>query len=256
MKTIRRFALLAAAMTLAIGVTTSSPASALTQQERWVHRVYNEFLGRNATSNELLWQTTVLANGASRSSIVTDVVTSPDFGTIATYVLYDALLQRSPTTSEINAGKADVAAGDYDDIPLTIMGGSEYFTLAGSTNSGFVTAVYADVLDRSPIPSDRTFWEGQLNSGTRSRAWVATYFANSAEAAGLAVRGHTSATTCPSTTLVTYTDVYSGMYCIVLDRVADSTGAAFWINEVDNNGDNLQDLMVALASSSEYYNAS
>lgn len=247
--------LVAVAMFLAL-VPGQAPAGALTQNERWVNRVYNEFLYRNPSAGELAWQTALLSGGTSRSSIVNGLLTSNDFGAIMGVAIYGHFVSRTPTGPEASAVTTSITAGDYDDALLDVMSSATYYSHSGSTSTGFVTSIYTDLLDRSPDAPGLAYWTNQLDTAAKTRRQVASTFLHGSESVGLQVRGRTSATSCATTTLTALSDLFNGAYCILLDRMADSTGATFWIGQLQSSTDHVLTLMVSFTSSSEYYNNS
>ena len=52
-----------------------------------------------------------------------------------------------------------------DGVRAIMLGAQEYFNLHGGTNDAFVTAVYHDVLSRSPDANGKAHWLQQLTNG-------------------------------------------------------------------------------------------
>jgi hypothetical protein len=96
--------------------------------------------------------------------------------------------------------------------------------------TSFVTALYRDVLNRSPNTDGLNFWVQQLQSGT-SNLQVATDFWESAEHRGLEV------------------DQYFQTY---LNRAADGSGRAYWVNRLLTGVSDEVGVQLGLLDSTEY----
>ena len=65
---------------------------------------------------------------------------------------------------------------------LNFMQSSEFISRYGTlTHTGFVTAMYANVLGRAPDQAGLNFWLGQLEGGGQTRAIVLVGFVESPE---------------------------------------------------------------------------
>ena len=99
-------------------------------------------------------------------------------------------------------------------------------TLGGSGgNQAFVDSLYTDVLHRAPDTAGESFWVSTLQAGA-SRSSVQSAFQNSSEAGdagGVVQAGSTNA----GSGVQSYVD---SLYETILDRSADASGEAFWIN--------------------------
>lgn len=240
------------ATVLVCTLLTAQPSSAATQDERFIARVFSG----SPTSAELLWFSTILANGSTRSAVVADIVQLGGFNMLMGVGMYRLYLDRDPSSSELSSAVSTVSSGNYFGLETSLASGSEYFALAGSSNGGFVQKLFADVLRRPADPGGLTYWTGELNSASRTRLQVASAIIRSSESASLRVAGPTSATACSRTTLSAVNHLFVGAYCLILDRVADSSGKAYWSSQLQANGNNLKSLFVSLTSSFEYYSAS
>jgi hypothetical protein len=99
------------------------------------------------------------------------------------YRLYQAAFDRTPDRPGLSSNVALL------DTELTLYEMSDAFAqsqefqdLYGATdNSGFVTTLYRNVLDREPDPSGHAHWVNMINSGQLSRADVLIGFSESPE---------------------------------------------------------------------------
>jgi hypothetical protein len=225
----------------------ASPAAA-TADEQFVTRLYSEFLLREPTANELAWQTAVLANGTSRTTVASNVIGSTEGKSLYVIIVYQLTLSRFPTSSESSSGVSQLSSGTLT-FESSVAASAEYFDLAGSTNEGYVQKLYEDILRRTGSSTDVAYWADQITSGTRTRGWVATNFIKSAESSNRRVAG-------PDVTDVQQvTDVFAGSYCIILNRMASSADKSYWSSHLQASG-NVLTLWSTIAGSSEYYTSS
>ncbi|HMJ76537.1 MAG TPA: DUF4214 domain-containing protein [Iamia sp.] len=237
-------------LTLAFG---AQPSPALTQTERFVTRVYADVLLRQPTSNELLWWTTVINNGSPRSTFVNDLVYSEGFGDLVAFAVYNLYVGHNPNSTQRSAAQDDIDSGDMLGLESGLLATTEYWTASGSTNTGYVQNLYQDVLRRAADAPGLAYWVGQLNTAAKTRLQVARSFIAMSESASIRVGGLSSVTTCAATELTSLDALYSGAYCIFLDRIADSGGRTYWAGQLQASGNNLLNLFVSLMSSGEYY---
>ncbi len=230
------------------------PASALTPNEKFVTAIHQEFLFRPPESHELLWWTTVL-NSQSRAYVAQQVIQLPEFK--SNYVTWLSEIYFSQTKPSTAAGTAILSAlnssNDFMVAEVAILASSSYYQNADGANGGFVEQLYWDVLHRAADTSGLAYWTGQLDSGAKTRSQVATFLIRSSEAAGRRVRGVTPMTTCPVTQMGTDAGFAAGSYCIILDRVADASGASYWTSQLTGSGQ-VTTLWAQLAGSTEYFN--
>lgn len=87
-----------------------------------------------------------------------------DFGS-AEYVrdLYQKYLKRAPSATELNQWVWSFSKGiTLTDAQATFLSSDEYFGRHGSNPQGFITALYADILNRAPSPEEMTQWSNNL----------------------------------------------------------------------------------------------
>lgn len=228
------------------------PASALTPNENFVNRLYRDFYLRDATQAELALGAVQL-QGQTRAAFTVNFLNSTPFRANWVEGVYQRYTLRSPTSSQFSSAMSSLATyGNYLSVELDALASSYYFALAGSTNREYVDALYSDLLWRVADTSGWDYWTDQLNLGHRTRRQVAEYIVRSNESSRIRVRGVGNPTTCLGTDLTNFDDLALGSYCLLLDRLADSSGAAYWTAQLEGNGQ-LPSLWINLASSSEYY---
>jgi hypothetical protein len=234
-------------------VSFTSPASALTQNEKLVHAVYDDFLLREPTQAELAWWAAYVG-GYGRSAFLNLLFDDDEFlelWLVGVRYYYLGTVDLGGTfATDLTALQT---TDDFVESEVSVLAGSAYFANSGSTNTGFVQALYQSVLFRAADTGGLTYWVGRLNTGTSTRTTVARHFIRTTEAANKRVGGVSGPTTCPATTLTEIGDLSVGSYCIVLDRMASSGDVTYWGAFLGGTGQ-LPSLWTQLAASTEYFN--
>jgi hypothetical protein len=148
-----------------------------TKTERFVDRVYRDLLGRPVDPGARLFWTPLLDAGqVSGPQFARAVLASTEQRIAATHRLYRTYLDRDADTAALQLFPAQLAAGTtLQQLRRVLLASGEYYaTRGGSTNAGFVTALFDDVLGRAPSQLEMTWLEGQLLAGT-TRDQVAAF---------------------------------------------------------------------------------
>jgi hypothetical protein len=116
-------------------------------------------------------------------------------------------------------------------VLVGLVASDEYFSnRGGGTNSGFLNALYQNLLQRPADPAGLNAWMQQLNNGT-SRATVARAFVTSQEYR---------------------TNLVNAYYLHYLGRNADPGGLSNYVTALNNGGTD-ESVIAGLAASDEYY---
>jgi len=196
----------------------------------YVKAVYLDVLGRSADAAGLAFHTARLAAGVTRSSVPRALTGSTEYRDRVVIAYYADYLATTPTAQELAAGGALLKAGKRTALQVSLLASPAYFGHAGSTNAGFVEALYRDVLDRQPDPAGSARWVAALDAG-RSRAAVATALVNSGEARSVIVKG---------------------LYLKYLRRAGDAGGVTFWRGKL-GKGASVESVINSLVGSKEYF---
>jgi hypothetical protein len=239
-------------LALASWFAPAPPAGALTGTEKFIYAVYEDFLFVEPDADQLTWWTVYLGS-SSRASMVSSLLNSSDFQGLWVIGASEYYLGQLDSTYDTVVSNL-VSSDDFVASEVALVSGAEYFANAGSTNTGYVTALYQDVLLRNGSSGDISYWAGQITAGTRTRAWVANYFIRTTESANRRVGGTAGMTTCSATELSDIAAIAAGTYCIVLDRIAGSGEISYWAGQLTAT-DQLPALWASVAGSTEYYNA-
>lgn len=203
------------------------------QNSDWVKAVYLSVLSRAADAAGLSFWLGLLSAGVSRSDVALGIVNSVEGRTDLIESYYTSLLHRSADAQGLNSFLNLFAAGaTQSQVKAAIFGSDEYFqTQSGSTNPGYIAALFNDELGRPPSSQDQTFF-GQLLAEGQSRTYVAGLVIASQEAEQ---------------------DQVNAYYLAYLLRPAEPAGLAFWTNTLQQN-DNNSLVQAGILSSAEYYN--
>jgi hypothetical protein len=96
--------------------------------------IYQDFLHRGIDANGLQTWQQVLANGQSRTQVVTDLLNTTEYKNDLVQNAYQTYLHRSPDTTSLNAFTAYLSQGGSDAIMVAfLIGSQEYFNNANAT---------------------------------------------------------------------------------------------------------------------------
>lgn len=127
------------------------------------------------------------------------------------------LLGRAPTGAELAATVARLDAGtSRATVAGELSTGDEWIT-------GIVTRFFGDTLDREPDAGGLAYWVGEIRSGRRTVAQVASQFYASSEYYRVIGGG-------------TATSWVTDLYVKLLHREPDADGLAFWVQRTTTRG--------------------
>lgn len=234
------------------GLGGGSVAHATDPNENYIDRVYNDFLGRDPDDTEVASGESYLGTHTD-AQLVTTVFQGREFENAWIYLTHFKYVGAGPTSTQFGSEYSALnSTHDYLQTELTVLSGADYYSAAGGTNGGFVSKIYTDILYRTADPSGLSYWTNILNTAAHTRSYVAQYFIRSTEGSGVRVAGPSSMTTCTTTDLTDASSLQSGSYCLLLKRMADSSGKTYWTGQLSGTAQ-LPTLWDSLASSSEYY---
>ena len=221
-------------MTFANNTFGSNPTtgcSGRSGNDAWLCAVYLDVLGRPMDSTGAAHFEGLLAHGASRAQVADQILTSTEYWKGFVNYIYENLLSRPVEPIARSMWVARLSSGMSDATFISEVAGSqEFYKNAGSTNAGYVSALYNLLLGRSPSQSDASFWTAKLSSGT-SRTSVAAGIVTSKELARSALQT---------------------VYLSLLDRPASSTDISNWYS-VLLRGVSFEEVQAQIAGSPECY---
>jgi hypothetical protein len=213
-----------------------------TQNQRYINDIFFELLNRPADPGALNFYAPQLAAGTSKEAICIQIEGatsgangSNEFNQNQTNAIYQELLGRNATLNELNDAQAiltnnPTTGGSLQAIKANVLASADYFAAAGSTNNGFVQAMYRDILNRNPDAGGEAFYVNLAN--TQGRLAAATNLLGQVEAID---------------TLIT------NYYTIYLNRPADQPGATFFRGELQSNVQLQIIINQFLGSTNEYF---
>jgi hypothetical protein len=206
--------------------------------EVFVKQLYRDLLGREADPGGLAGWSGLIDQGHPRSEVVQGIEGTLEYQDRLVTGFYNSLLLRAPDPGG-EAGWAAALAADstVEQVKTAFLASTEYFqNRGGSTNSGFLTAVYNDVLNRPVDPVGAAGWGAILNSGHAPnggdpRTFVAFSILTSTEGSQ---------------------DLVQSFYQRFLHRSADLVGLMGWAGLIEN-GTGSGVVIVGIVGSNEYY---
>ncbi len=159
-------------------VTAYTPTAA--DDEIFLNALYEKVLNRPIDPTGLAELEAQMAAGATAEQIAYEIVTSPEAYDDLVTSWYQQFLGRAPDPNGLSSFVGALSGGATEEqVQADIIGSSEFFNDAGGTNTGFVTALFQDVLGRLPSNSETGLWVGTIQnleltlSDTSARAQVA-----------------------------------------------------------------------------------
>jgi len=215
-----------------LGNALVAPCSSYTGSQAFVCAVYVDLLRRSPDSGGLSYWAGALASGESSAQVVYAIATSSEYRNNLVSGWYQTFLDRVADAGGLSYWMGALGSGSTDEqVIARILGSSEFYDFdCGSSPDGFVSAIYEDLLGRSPDSGGLSYWAGALASG-ESLAQVAYAIATSSE----------------------YRDnLVSGWYQTFLDRAVDSDGLGYWMGAF-GSGSADEQVIAAILGSAEFY---
>jgi hypothetical protein len=223
-----------AKVTPSLSVPPPPPPSACASysgNQAFVCVVYEDLLSRAPDAAGLASWTSALAGGTSQSQVAYGIASSNEYRTDLVQGYYERFLNRAGDPAGVSSWVAAMGSGWTDEQVISgIVGSAEFYTAAGSTTNGFISAVYEDLLGRSPDSAGLANWSSALAGGT-SQSQVAYGIASSNEYR---------------------TDLVQGYYEHFLNRAADSAGVSSWVAAMGSGWTDEQ-VISGIVGSAEFY---
>lgn len=100
-----------------------------------------------------------------REQVLNAIINSPEYRQHLVNAVYQSFLHRSAGPQAVSYWSNQIAAGaGFDGLLIGVVGSHEYYANAGGTPSGFVQALYHDLLGRSAATDAVSYWTDRLNS--------------------------------------------------------------------------------------------
>lgn len=217
--------------------TNPPPSSA--QDQVFVQHLYEDLLGRDPAGGDDQPWLSLLASGTSQATVAKAILDSPEHVHVLVNSMYRELLGRTAETQGLDFWTNQLMHGsDESTVRGQIAASDEFFTRAGGTNDGFLSALYQDLLGRGGDAPSVVLWQSQLAGGA-TRNDIAQGFVKSSEFHNLLVNDPPSSAT------------VAGWYQTYFHRAADQAGASFFAAQLDH-GTSLEKVQLEMLASDEY----
>jgi uncharacterized secreted protein with C-terminal beta-propeller domain len=201
------------------------------EEVHFLNQIYEDVLNRPIDPGSQFYWGSLLHQGVSRAAITQQIEGSTEGLTNVIGGLYQHLLGRGTDTGGQQFWLGYLAAGhSANDLRAQLLGSQEYLTSHGGTTTGFLQAVYQEVLQRTADAGGLSFWSSQLRAGM-SRAALAQALLHSQEGAQLTVAND---------------------YSVYLHRAADTGGLNYFAAAI-MSGVRPEDIAIQLIASNEYF---
>jgi hypothetical protein len=118
-----------------------------------------------------------LDTGTPPGKVALSVLQSLEYRTLLVRSFYMSFLHRSPSPEELVAGLAGLVRGMSDEqFEASLLGSEEYFQHAGSTQDGFLDALYHDLLGRAPTAGERALFGGMSRTQIAAQVLASNEF--------------------------------------------------------------------------------
>ncbi len=206
--------------------------SSYSGNDAFVCSAYEYLLNRAPDPGGLQFWSSQLSAGASLETVAYGIVTSDEYRDDLVSSYYETFLGRAPEPGGLAYWVAQLGEGGTDQSVLAgILGSYEFdpdsYLMQGQ---GYVSDLYANLLQRGPDPGGLAFWVGQLSSGV-SQSSVAAGFLSSTEY---------------------QSDFVQAQYLYFLGRSADQAGLAYWVGQLAS-GASQESVVAGFVGSAELY---
>jgi len=207
--------------------------------QSFVYQLYLDMLHRRVDPTGMLYFSGALAQGASRAQVVEGIESSQEYRTDEVNSLYQAYLGRNVDPTGLGSALALLSSTPFVlgsqnaflQLQADILASTEFYqTQGGGTKTGFLAAVYHDVLGRAVDPSGAAGFGAALSAGV-SRTMIVKAILSSVEAEQVLVEGD---------------------YLTYLRRTAEVGGLDAFVSDLQH-GAQPGDVLTAILASDEYF---
>ncbi len=211
-----------------IGAYEPQYAANASANQVFVENVYEVLLNRVTDPGSAGW-VTFLNQGGSTITVVQDIEASPEYRGDQVQTVFQRFLHRAADSQEQKNFVTLLGSYTVEQVEAFVVGSQEYFALHGGNNEGFLDALYADALNRTPGMDELNAWQQALGSQTRTQVAAAVF-------------GSTEY----------LTDLVSNDYQSLLGRLADADGLAGFVQSLQGKNTD-QSVLAAILGSGEAF---
>lgn len=162
-----------------IALAPAAHAQQFPPTAEYVGEVYGDLLERDAEPAAVEFWSNFLDSGRSQLAFTSAIVSSPEYHRLLVREAYQQYLGRAPEAAGLQFWVDQLAVGLAPrDMEAHLFGADEYFAAPGGTASGWVRAVYVDVLERQAGDGEVASWAGVLADGVTRPAVAAAILAS------------------------------------------------------------------------------
>ncbi|WP_426572515.1 DUF4214 domain-containing protein [Aquihabitans sp. McL0605] len=183
--------------------------------EKFARKVTADLLDRTSTDPELQDVNSTIERGRSRKAYTATVLASAEERAKLVDDSFQHYLGRSTDPTGLTYWSNQLKKISLPELQSRLAGSDEVYRRAGSTNRGYVQALYQLVHGRATDPSGEDYWTARLDHGM-SRGVLARTLLTSHESA-------------QRTVVQSYDDL--------LGRTPDPSGKAYWTGVLEQRGD-------------------
>lgn len=181
-----RIALIALLMTAGVVVAPEHASAQVvpddTSQDEFLTAAYRDLLGREPDAAGYSYWLGLLDDGVPAGVVAAAIGDADEQRRLVVTQAYMRVLRRNPDAGGLRFWSADMIDKTSEvELYSLLFGSAEYFQQNGRTSTGFVTALYRDILTRNPDNAGLSYWSDLLSAGVPRDA-IAGEFLQSAEA--------------------------------------------------------------------------
>jgi hypothetical protein len=227
----RKVAILAGAVAVCLSMgSTTLRADAVSENTNFIDKVYQDLLQRPASTLEIASGLSALGS-ETRFQFALSIDTSNEYYELLAGSYVQDLLGRPATPTDLSFFTPLLSSNSDEFVQAQIAGSAEFFLKSGSSDAGFVTALFKDFLNRTPTSSELALFVGELSTMTREQ--VASQILG----------------------LLDYDkDLVNSYYLQFLRRPADSTDLNFFANALNGGTRTDEQVIASLIGTDEYFN--
>ncbi len=145
-----------------------------TAGQAYIQALYHQFLGRNATPQEVAAWQAALAGPNGQFVVANGIIRSREAYTVLVRSWYVRYLGRAAQNGEEQGWVNALLQGLTQEVVLsTFLNSLEYYQKAGGTDDGFIRKLFLDLLGRPAGGNEVSLWEQSLRAvGRGGVAWL------------------------------------------------------------------------------------
>jgi len=197
-----------------------------------INKLYQEVLNRPVDDGTLMANAPSLHSGAlSMATLAGEVIGSAEHLNAVVNALYEQFLGRGASSQDESSwGSVWSSNGGPEQVIIGVGSSPECYNHAGANNTGWVTLMYENILNRQPDSGGLNYFVGQLNAGAMTLGQVVSTLVTGGEYRG---------------------DVIANFYGLYLLRAPSSSETNYWVGQFSSGATQLS-IQESIIGSAEY----